>query len=48
MQTLSCGMWDLGSLTRDQTRAPCIGRVKSHKCTYFIPMLQMRKLKLRE
>ena len=25
----SCGMWDLCSPTRDQTRAPCIGSTES-------------------
>ena len=23
---LSCGLWDVSSLTRDQTLVPCIGR----------------------
>ena len=27
------GMWDLISLTRDQTRAPCIGRLLNHWTT---------------
>ena len=26
---LSCGMWDLSSLMRAQTQAPCIGRMES-------------------
>ena len=27
MQTLSCSVWDPGTLTRDGTQAPCIGSV---------------------
>ena len=29
IQTLSCSKWDLTCLTRDQTRAPCIGSMES-------------------
>ena len=31
---ISCGVWHLGSLTRDQARAPCIGSAESYSLDY--------------
>ena len=34
----ACGPWDLSSLSRDQTPAPCIGRTESYWTTEGVPI----------
>ena len=44
---LPCGMWDLSSPTRDQTRVPCIGRqILNYWTTREVPRLFIFKIRL--